>query len=178
MTVPVRWSLTNRGGAGSVGLELTVIGGSIADPGTGLPHGDDTVSWEIDMPADSEAELLFWWQLPLESDQAQIIAILDLEDGGLPTLYDINFHDLPIEPLPWFDGIREGISAQQGFSDRYGQALRELDHAQADYEDGKPARAVFHLLHAADWLAVIDDSEASRLRERVAWLIHRLAREI
>jgi hypothetical protein len=178
MTVPVRWSLTNRGGAGSVGLELTVIGGSIPDPGTGLLHGYDTVSWEVDMPADSEAELLFWWQLPGEPEQAQIIATLHLQDGALPTLYDISFHDLPIEPLPWFDGVREGISAQQGFSDRYGPALRELDHAQADYEDGKPTRAVFHLLHAADWLAEIADAEAGRLRERVAWLIHRVAREI
>jgi hypothetical protein len=178
MTVPVRWSLVNRGDAGSVGLELIVIGGSIADPGTGVLHANDAVSWEIDMPAASEAEQLFWWQLPFEPDQAQIIATLHLQDGALPTLYDISFHDLLIEPLPWFSGIRERIQAQQGFPDRYSQALKELDHAQSDYENGKPAKAVFHLLHAADWLAGIPDPEAESLRESLAWLIHRLASEI
>jgi hypothetical protein len=178
MTVPVRWALNNRGAAGSVRLDLTVIGGSIADPGTGRLEGTDAVSWDIDLAADSETELLFWWQLPLAPEQAQIIATLDLQDGALPTLYDISFHDLPIEPLPWFSGIREGIQAQQGFPDQYSQALAELDHAQAKYEYGHPAKAVFHLLHAADWLAEIADPAAGSLRESLAWLIHRLASEI
>ena len=39
MAIPIRWMLSNRGDAGSVRLDLAVIGGSIADPGSATVEG-------------------------------------------------------------------------------------------------------------------------------------------
>ena len=51
MAIPIRWVLANRGDAGSVLLDLALIGGAIADPGPATAEGSRHLSYEIDLPA-------------------------------------------------------------------------------------------------------------------------------
>ncbi|TVP82679.1 MAG: hypothetical protein EA346_02040 [Thioalkalivibrio sp.] len=178
MAVPVRWVLANRGDAGSVRLDLAVIGGTIADPGSANAEGPRHISYEIDLPAGGHRELLFWWRLPMDPDAARIMATLYLREGTQLYLHDVDFHDLTIEVLPGFEEVRALIEPRLIFDDDYRLVVEKVESARLKYLGGDANRAVFRLLKAADRLAGIDEPDAAVIREALAWLIHALAREV
>jgi hypothetical protein len=178
MAIPIRWVLANRGDAGSVRLDLAVIGGAIADPGSATAEGPRHLSYEIDLPAGGQKELRFWWRLPLDPDAARIMATLYLREGIQADLYDVGFHDLTIEAVPGFEEVGALVEARLELGDQYRSVLQEVESARLIYLGGDASRAVFQLLKAADWLAGMDEPDAEVIREALAWLIHALAREI
>jgi hypothetical protein len=178
MAIPLRWILSNRGQAASVQLDLAVLGGFISDPGVATPVGSRHISQEVDVPAGGQSELLFWWRLPMEPDEARILATLHLREGIQTRLYDVAFHELTIEAAPGFAEVHALVDAALALNDDYRLVLQEIDAARLKYLGGDAARAVFRLLKAADWLAGIGDPHAEVVREALAWLIHALAGEL
>jgi hypothetical protein len=178
MAIPIRWVLANRGDAGSVRLDMAVIGGAIADPGSATAEGPRHISYDIDLPAGGQRELLFWWRLPMDPDAARIMATLYLREGIQMDLYDVGFHDLTIEAVPGFEEVRALIEARMELDDDYRLVLQEVESARLTYLGGDANRAVFRLLKAADRLAGMDEPDMEVIREAVAWLIHALAGEI
>ena len=178
MAIPIRWVLANRGDAGSARLDLAVIGGAIADPGPATTEGPRHLSHEIDLPAGGQVELRFWWRLPMDPDEARIMATLYLREGVQMHLYDVGFHELTIEAVPGFEEVRAQIEARLELHDDYRLVLQEVESARLEYLGGDANRAVFRLLKAADRLAGMDEPGAEVIREAVAWLIHALARKM
>ncbi len=178
MAMPIRWLLSNRGGAGSVRLDLAVIGGSIADPGSATLEGPRHISYDIHLPAGGQTELPFWWQLPMDPAKARIMATLFLREGVQTDLYDVALHDLTMEPAPGFEEVRALIEVEMERNDDYRLVLGEVESAQLKYLEGDANRAVFRLLKAADRLAGIGEPDAETVREALAWLIHALTREM
>jgi hypothetical protein len=178
MAIPIRWVLANRGDAGSIRLDLAVIGGAIVDPGFATAEGPRHISHDIDLPAGGQRELLFWWRLPMDPDAARIMATLYLREGVQTELYDVGLHDLTIETVPAFEEVRALIEARLLLDDDYRLVLQEIESARLTYLGGDADRAVFRLLKAADRLASMDEPGAGGIREAVAWLIHALAGEI
>jgi hypothetical protein len=178
MAIPIRWVLANRGDAGSIRLDLAVIGGGIVDPGSATVEGPRHISYEIDLPAGGQRELLFWWRLPVDPDAARIMATLYLREGIQTDLYDVGFHDLTIEALPGFEEVRALVEVRLNLDDGYRLVLKEVESARLQYLGGDASRAVFRLLKAADRLGGIEEPDAEVIREALAWLIHALAREV
>ena len=178
MAIPMRWVLVNRGDAGSVQVDLAVIGGTIADPGSATVKGPRHISYNIDLPAGGHRELLFWWRLPMDPDAARIMATLYLREGVQTSLYDVIFHDLTIEALPGFEEVHALVEARLNLDDDDRLVLEDVESARLKYLGGDTNRAVFRLLKAADRLAGMDEPDAEVIREALAWLIHALAREL
>ena len=178
MAIPIRWVLANRGNAGSVRLDLAVIGGAIVDPWSAAVEGPRHISYDIDLPAGGQTELRFWWRLPMEPDTARIMATLHLREGIQTELYDVGFHELTVEALPGFEEVRALVEARLNLDDGSRLVLEEVESARLKYLGGDANRAVFRLLKAADRLAGIDGPDAEVIREALAWLIHALAREV
>lgn len=178
MAVPVRWDLFNRGGAGSLVLTLELAGGRIADPGSGDLLGPDSIAFPVELPQGGKAELLFWWQLPLEPEVARVTANIDLQEGLLLHRHDVRQHAFAVQPLPDFSELQAQLEGLLGLHEGYSAALEELEKAEALYRTGAVGSAVLRLLEAARSLAGIPGPEADSVRESVAWLVFRLSGEI
>ncbi|MDF1613696.1 hypothetical protein [Desulfurivibrio dismutans] len=178
MAVPVYWRLDNRGKAVAVRLHLEVAGGRIVDPGQGNPAGYQCLSFDLDLPADGSAEVGFWWQLPDEPQSAVVTARIELRDGGWWEEYGITSHVFPVEPLPTFEELRTVLIWLAARDRDYGRVLREVEQAEGFHGRGRPEQAVFHLLKAAEILGGMDGEQAEEVRDSMAWLIVRIAKEI
>lgn len=177
LSVPVRWRLTNRGAATSVELQLEMAGGRVMDPGHGTLLGPSLLAYVLDMPAESQREQTFWWQLPWASEPLRVTASLDLEAGFHSELYGVSTHDFVLERLPDFADLEQQVAARLGDHQRYRQVLDALQKAASRHDRGDTVDALAHLLKAADWLSSIPGPEAKEIRVSLAWLIHRLGLE-
>lgn len=178
MSVPVRWLLTNRGGAASVLLNLEISGERITDPGQGTLLGPRELAFALDLSAESAQVLNFWWLLPWHSEPVRVEASLELRSGLQSEHYGVTFHDFAVAGLPDFADVEQLVSVRLALNEGYPLVLEELQHAASLYLDGDVGKAVAHLLKAADRLSFIHEPEAKDIRVSLAWLIHRLGPEI